>query len=103
MIREYIVQVTRLGVLLEPLQPEKVETQVRSLENLFQVADDTASVTAQLIQILKDTSTGGKQVHDANIVATMLVYDIDTLVSTNEEDMRRFVPQIKLITLAHTE
>lgn len=48
---------------------------VRYLEACFQVADDTAAVTRQLIKLLGDFKIGGKQAHDANIVATMLAYN----------------------------
>ena len=33
---------------------------------------------------------GGKQVHDANIVATMLVYGIPCLLTHNARDFERF-------------
>jgi predicted nucleic acid-binding protein len=33
---------------------------------------------------------GGKQVHDANIVATMLVYGIPCLLTHNAKDFERF-------------
>ena len=34
--------------------------------------------------------TGGKQVHDANIVATMIAYDVRTLLTYNLDDYKRF-------------
>ena len=46
--------------------------QVNQFTERFQVADDTAAVTAQLVKLMGDFGIGGKQVHDANIVATML-------------------------------
>jgi hypothetical protein len=41
--------------------------------------------------------TQGKQVHDANIVATMLAYGIGTLFTLNIEDMKRFSGRIQLL------
>jgi predicted nucleic acid-binding protein len=43
--------------------------------------------------------TAGKQIHDANIVATMLVYSIDTLVTQNMDDMKRFAEYVNLLPL----
>ena len=58
---------------------------VRYREERFQVADDTAAVTGQLIKLLAEFTFGGKQVHDANIVATMLAYDVPCLLTHNVE------------------
>lgn len=63
------------------------------------MADDTVNVTTQLLLLLRDYPTGGKQVHDANIVATMLAYNIDTLITQNIDDMQRFSDKIAIIQL----
>ena len=43
--------------------------------------------------------TLGKQVHDANIVATMLAHGIDMLLTLNVDDFKRFEDKITLISL----
>nr|VFK57281.1 MAG: hypothetical protein BECKTC1821F_GA0114240_101631 [Candidatus Kentron sp. TC] len=53
----------------------------RYLEKRFQVAGDTAAVTVQLVKLMGNFRIGGKQVHDANIVATMLAYGISCLLT----------------------
>jgi predicted nucleic acid-binding protein len=98
-IREFIVQVTRPQAYQQPLTVEQVCVYVQTIQTLFTVADDTARVTAHLLTLLQEFPTGGKQVHDANIVATMLTYGIDTLLTGNVEDMKRFEGKIKLIPL----
>jgi predicted nucleic acid-binding protein len=42
----------------------------------------------------------GKQVHDANVVATMLVHGVDTLVTLNSDDFVRFSGHIQVVGLA---
>lgn len=42
---------------------------------------------------------GGKQVHDANIVATMQIYKIPTLFTLNDVDFNRFQSLIMIMTL----
>ena len=59
-------------------------------ERAFCFAEDQDVVTQQLFLLLDQIPTGGKQVHDANIVATMLAYGIPRLVTYNLEDFRRF-------------
>jgi predicted nucleic acid-binding protein len=95
-IREYLVQVTRPGFLAIPLSIEQVNAHTRTLRSLFKVADETDAVTDKLLELLNEFPSGGKQIHDVNIVATMLVHDIDTLLTLNVEDMKRFATQIKI-------
>ncbi len=45
---------------------------VRYFQRRFQVADETAVVTARLLTLLRTIPAGGAQIHDANIVATLL-------------------------------
>jgi predicted nucleic acid-binding protein len=54
------------------------------------VADDTAAVTNQLLALMANYPIGGKQVHDANIVATMLIHGIPCLLTHNAKDFERF-------------
>ena len=98
-IREYIAQSTRPQAFMNPMTFAQVDAQVKSMRTLFKIADDTEQVTDQLLKLLADYPTGGKQVHDANIVATMLVHKIDTLMTTNVKDMKRFEDKINLMPL----
>jgi len=88
-IREYLVTMTRPQAF-ENLPKTTVLEQVDQFIKRFQVADDTAAVTGQLVKLLGDFKIGGKQVHDANIVATMLAYDIPCLLTHNVRDFERF-------------
>lgn len=98
-IREYLVQLTRPGLLAKPLTITEVEAQVKGLRTVFRIADETEAVTEKLIDLMKLIPSGGKQVHDANIVATMLVNDIHTLLTNNVSDMKRFAEQIMITPL----
>ena len=98
-IREYLVQVTHPRTFAQPLSLEQIMLQVQSIQSLFHIADETQAVTTQLLTLLRNYPTQGKQVHDANLVATMLVNGIDTLLTINVDDLKRFEPTIKLIPL----
>jgi hypothetical protein len=43
----------------------------RQFEAAFQIADENAAVTMLLLDLLKSRTIQGRQIHDANIVATM--------------------------------
>lgn len=100
-LREYLVQITRPQAFHLELSTEQIDNHMRRILLLFQVADETAEVTEKLLELLKKYPTGGKQIHDANIIATMLVYGIRLLISTNVDDMRRFESQIQILPLIH--
>lgn len=97
-IREFIVQATHPRTLAEPLTIEQVVREIEAMKPLFQIADETAAVRDKLLELLQQYPTQGKQVHDANIVATMLAYEIDTLLTLNVDDLKRFEDKIKIIT-----
>lgn len=97
-IREFIVQATHPRTLAEPLTIEQVVHEIEAMKPLFQIADETAAVRDKLLELLQQYPTQGKQVHDANIVATMLAYEIDTLLTLNVDDLKRFEDKIKIIT-----
>ena len=95
-LREFIAARTRPQTFAQPRTPEVVIERARYLADRFQVADDTAAVTIQLIKLMGDFQTGGKQIHDANIVATMLAYDIPCLLTHNVKDFKRFGEVIRI-------
>lgn len=98
-IREFIVQATHPRTLAEPLTIEQVVHEIEAMKPLFQIADETAGVRDKLLELLQQYPTQGKQVHDANIVATMLAYEIDTLLTLNAGDLKRFEDKIKILSL----
>lgn len=73
-----------------PSTVEQIIERVHYLEERFQVADDTSAVTSRLVKLIGDIQIGGKQVHDANVVATMLAYGIPSLLTHNTGDLKRF-------------
>jgi predicted nucleic acid-binding protein len=66
----------------------------------FLVADDDLRVTQHLLALIQQIPTGGRQVHDANIVATMLVYQVSTVLTHNVEDFDRFAGVVTVLPLA---
>ena len=98
-IREYAVALTRPQTYSHPVAVNVVIAQIQTFQKLFSVADDTSSVTAELLKLLQTVSVGGKQIHDANIVATMLAYDISHLLTHNVKDFNRYTGLITVMSL----
>jgi predicted nucleic acid-binding protein len=98
-MREYIATVTRDQTFMKALPATVVNERIKYFETHFNVADDHAAITANLLKLLLTIPMGGKQVHDANIVATMQTYGIGELLTLNTIDFVRFAAHIKLVTL----
>ena len=94
-IREYLVTMTRPQAF-ENLPKATVLEQIDQFIERFQVADDTAAVTGQIVKLMGDFQIGGKQVHDTNIVATMQAYGIPALLTHNTKDFERFGEVIRI-------
>ena len=97
-IREYLVQVTHPNTFRVPETLADIMEDIANIRSLFRIADETHETTEQLLKLLQKYPTVGKQVHDANIVATMLVNGIDTLLTINVADMKRFSAEITIIS-----
>jgi predicted nucleic acid-binding protein len=97
-IREYLVVMTRPQAF-ENLSRTTVLEQVEQFVARFQIADDTPAVTAHLLALMGAYAVGGKQVHDANLVATMRANGVRCLLTHNRQDFQRFADLIALETI----
>ena len=63
----------------------------------FEILDDGPQVTAHLVVLCREVPVAGKQVHDANIVATMLAHGERRLATLNAKDFRRYGDRIEIV------
>ncbi|NJN48144.1 MAG: type II toxin-antitoxin system VapC family toxin [Candidatus Competibacteraceae bacterium] len=101
-IREYAVIMSRPQTFAQPLSSAVLIKRIGYLQQHFQVADETAAVTAALLQLLENYPIGGKQVHDANLLATMQVQGIRHLLTHNAKDFARFGDLLVVESLVNT-
>ena len=71
-------------------------TDVRRFRAAFDVAEERPGVLDRLLDLLAAHQTTGRQVHDVNIVATMLEHGILRLLTFNAADFRRFARLIDI-------
>jgi hypothetical protein len=99
-LREYAATLTRpQRFLAQPVSIGDVIRDIRHFETSTTVAEDSAAITARWLDLLSQVPCGGKQVHDANLVATMLVNAIPNLLTHNTADFQRFSHMITIIPL----
>jgi predicted nucleic acid-binding protein len=89
-LREYAAAVTRPQPDGAALPMGTAVKRMRWFAQRLTLADETAPVTAELLDLLDRIPVAGRQVHDANIVATMLANGIRRLLTFNLADFRRF-------------
>lgn len=95
-LREYLAVVTRPQGELAALPMAIAIERVRFFAQRFWLAEDGPAVRVRLLDLLSAYPVGGKQVHDANIVATMLANGITRLLTFNVADFRRFAGLISV-------
>lgn len=98
-LREYLSAMTRPGDLTGTIRIESLVADVRYFANRFHMAEDSPDVTTHLLNLMEQIPIGGRQVHDANIVATMRVHSIGRLLTHNTDDFARFSHLIEVIPL----
>lgn len=98
-LREYLAGMTRRGDLTGEIPVSSLVADVQYFAKSFRLAEDNSQVTERLLTLMEEISSGGKQVHDANIVATMLVYGIPQLLTHNTDDFARFSELISVLPL----
>jgi predicted nucleic acid-binding protein len=76
---------------------ETVRQEVEQLQAQFPLLDDTAAVYLQWLELVSSTHVTGRRVHDALLVAVMLIHGITHLLTFNADDFRLF-PAITVVT-----
>jgi predicted nucleic acid-binding protein len=93
-VREYLAAATRPDTTgrLAPLDDVLANVQIFRAE--FRLVPDSPVVLDRLTELMHRVPVGGRQVHDANIVATMLTYGIPQLLTHNVADFARYADVI---------
>ena len=101
-LREFLATLSRPQAFQKPKPVSTIVKRVRYLEQHFHIAEEDSRVTKRLLELASSIPIGGKQIHDANIVATMLANDIFSLLTHNTTDFQRFAGYIKILPLQDT-
>ena len=96
-LREYMAVMTRQQIWGKALTLAEATADAVTFARRFTVLEDGPPVWDQLIELSRRCSFGGRQVHEANIVATMLAHGERRLLTFNEADFRRFGALIEII------
>lgn len=90
-VREFLVVCTR-PVDVHGLGLPQREA-LRNAEAIIErstILDENRNVPVRLLDIVRTATCGDRQIHDANVVATMHEHGLTRLVTGNPSDFRRF-------------
>ena len=96
-VREYLSVVTRPQTWSVAISREEALGDANRLVSSFQILEDGPVVTGTLLALCREVAVGGRQIHDANIVATMLAHGERRLLTFNTADFRRYGDRIELV------
>ena len=101
-LREYLATLSRPQTFSAPIAANVLTGDVLRFQAQYRIAEDGPTVTANLLTLLGTIPLGGKQVHDANIVATMQAHGVSRLLTHNTTDFARFASLIRVEPLVPT-
>ena len=96
-LREYLATVTRPQAWSPPVPMDDALEHAARLEAEFDVLEDGPAVTDALAALCREVPVAGKQVHDANIVATMLAHGERRLLTFDARGFQRYEGRIELV------
>ena len=97
-LREYLAVLTRRQTWVVGITREEALADVERLISVLEMLEDGPVVTDRLLALCRKVSVGGRRIHDANIVATMLAYGERRLLTFNTADFRRYGDRIELLS-----
>jgi predicted nucleic acid-binding protein len=102
-LREYLVVSTR-PVDLNGLGLDRRDAllNARTFRGRLRLLEETSKTLDTLFELLGEIDCSGKQIHDANLVATALAHGIEAIVTLNVDDLSRFEARVRVIDLAST-
>ena len=95
-LHDHLAVMTRQQTWGKPLTLMEAIADAAAFTNRFDVLEDGRAVWDQLCELSRNCAIAGRQVHDANIAATMLADGERRLLTFNTGDFQRFGALIEL-------
>ena len=97
-IREYLVVATRPAELNGlGMDLRSAMANMQQFRRIAPLLAEEKPLLPRLLDLLSTVPCRGKQVHDASLVAAMIVHDVPTLATSNPADFSRFGDLIAIV------
>lgn len=97
--REFLVVLTRQPVEGRSFTPDEALAALAPWLSACVIFEENEVVLSELLELIRRHAVKGKQVHDANIVATMRANGLSRLATLNATDFTRFEDDIAVEAL----
>ncbi len=81
------------------LTPQEAELELDKIEILFPMLPDPPGVYPVWRDLCRRAGVSGKQVHDTRLVAVCIAAGVQTILTWNPADFRRFLPLVPGLTV----
>lgn len=103
-VREYYAVASRSSQGYIALSRQDIMSNIKYFQLICRVvSDETQNILMKTLELTENIAIGGRQIHDANIVATMLVSGVHNLLTNNIAHFQRFSSLINLVSLTEYE
>ena len=75
------------------LMPTATDQLLQHIERLFPLVSDSPDVYPEWRRLVVEYNISGVQVHDARLVASMIVHDVTQILTFNTKDFIRYEPE----------
>lgn len=72
------------------LSVKQTSAELTRIKSVFHLLPDSPAIYPEWEKLVTQHAVLGKNVHDARLVAAMTVFGLDTLLTTNKPDFKRF-------------
>ena len=96
-LREFIAVITRSQLWMQAKTPAEAAQIALILAQEFNILEEGPAVWDQLVALFHRFTFGGRQVHDANIIATRLSNGENRLLTFNVADFLRFNTLVEVV------
>ena len=98
-LKEYLASMTRKNELTSEIEISMIKNDIQMFLEDYYILEENNLVTSKLVELMEEFYVSGKQVHDGNIVATMITHGIKHILTHNVSDFKRYEKYINIIPL----
>ena len=97
--REFLVVLTRQPVSGVTFTVEEAVNALAEWKTVSTLLEEDGGVIAELLRLIDERQVRGKQIHDCNLVATMIAHGVGRLATRNATDFKRYESEIDVAPL----
>lgn len=98
--REFLVVLTRQPVSGRTFTVAEAHSALSVWMTGCEILEEGEAVLLECLELARRYGVHGKQVHDCNIAATLIVHGVPTLATRNPSDFKRYKDEISIVAVS---